>query len=133
MRSTKMASNTSVMKIPTEFSWVAQDGPLRLPESNLDLLDLGRSTGTSMNIFVRGVGVGFTHTEDLMIKKIKSAGETGELETEGENAKIHVLGQIFESYFDQPNHYSNNVVITDSDFILTKHACAIAITAYVSF
>ena len=30
-------------------------------------------------------------------------------------------------------HYSNNVVVTDSDFILTERTCAIAITAYVSF
>ena len=40
-----------------------------------------------MNIFVRGVGVGLTHTENLVIEKLKSARETGELETEGENAK----------------------------------------------
>ena len=70
-----------------ESKWVAPDGPLRVPQSNLDLLDFGRSTGTSMDIFVRGVGVGLTHTENLIIKKIKSARETGELETEGENAK----------------------------------------------
>ena len=42
----------------TESNWVAPDGPLRVPQSNLDLLDFGRSTGTSMDIFVRGVGVG---------------------------------------------------------------------------
>ena len=61
------------------------------------------------------------------------ARETGELETEVENAKKPPCGQIFESYFDIPNHYSNNVVITDSDFILTERTCAIAITADVSF
>ena len=42
----------------TESNWFALDGPLRVPESNLDLLDFGRSTGTSMEVFVRGVGVG---------------------------------------------------------------------------
>ena len=73
-----------------------------------------------MDIFVRGVGVGLTHTENLIIKKLKSARETGELETEGENAKKPPFGRIFESYFDLPNHYSNNIVITDSDFILTE-------------
>ena len=41
--------------------------------------------------------------------------------------------QIFESYFDLPNHYSNNFVITDNDFILTERTCAIAIPADVSF
>ena len=44
----------------TESSWVAPDCPLRVPQFNLDLLDFGRSTGTSMDIFVRGVGVGLT-------------------------------------------------------------------------
>ena len=68
----------------TESNWVAPDGPLRVPQSNLDLLDFGRSKGTSMDIFVRGVGVGLIHTENLIIKKLKSARETGELETECE-------------------------------------------------
>ena len=117
----------------TESNWVAPDGPLRVPQSNLDLLDFGRSTGTSMDIFVRGVGVGLTHTENLIIKKLKFARETGELETEGKNAKKPPFGRIFESYFDLPNHYSNNIVITDSDFILTERTCAITITADVSF
>ena len=71
----------------TESIWVAPDGPLRVSQSNLDLLVFGRSTGTSMDIFVRGVGVGLTHTENLIIKKLKSARETGELKTKGENAK----------------------------------------------
>ena len=113
----------------TESNWVAPDGPLRVPQSNLGLLDFGRSTGTSMDIFVRGVGVGLTHTKNLIIKKLKSARETGELE----NAKKTTFGRIFESYFDLPNHYSNSIVITDSDFILTERTCAIAITADVSF
>ena len=37
----------------TESNSVAPDGPLRIPESNLDLLDFGRSTGTSM-VFLSG-------------------------------------------------------------------------------
>ena len=81
----------------TESNWVAPDGPLRVPESNLDLLDFGRSTGTSMDIFVLGMGVGLTHTKNLIIEKLISARETGELETEGENAKKPPFGQIFES------------------------------------
>ena len=117
----------------TESNWVAPDGPLRVPQSNLNLLDFGRSTGTSTDIFVRGVGVGLTHTKNLIIKKLKSARETGEKKTEGENAKNSAFGQIFESYFDLPSHYSNNFVIADSDFILTERTCAIAITADVSF
>ena len=80
----------------TVSNWVAPDGPPRVPESNLDLLDSGRSTGSSMDIFVRGVGVGLTHSENIVINKIKSAGETGELETEGRIAKKPLFGQIFE-------------------------------------
>ena len=68
-----------------------------------------------------------------MIKKLKSARETGELETDGEKAKKPPFGRVFESYFDLPNHYSNNVVVTDRDFILTERTCAIAIIADVSF
>ena len=79
----------------TESNWVAPDGPLRVPQSNLDLLDFGRSTGTSMDIFVRGVGVGLTHTKNLIIKKWKSARETGELETEGKNAKKTIFWTNF--------------------------------------
>ena len=78
----------------TESNWVAPDGALRVPQSNLDLLDFGRSTGTSMDIFVRGVWVGLTHTKNLIIKKMKSARETGELETEGENAKKPLLDEF---------------------------------------
>ena len=113
----------------TESNWVAPDGLIRVPDSNLDLLDFRQSTGTSMDIFIRGVGVGLTHTKNLIIKKLKSARETGELETEGENAKNSPFGQVFESYFDLPIHYSINVVVTDSDFILTERTCAIAKTA----
>ena len=49
-------------------SWAAQEGELLIPASNLDLISGMRSTETSMNIFVRGVGVGLTHTENLLIK-----------------------------------------------------------------
>ena len=47
-------------------SWAAQEGQLLIPASNLDLIPGMRSTGTSMKIFVRGVGVGLTHTENLI-------------------------------------------------------------------
>ena len=49
-------------------SWAAQEGQLLIPASNLDLISCMRSTETSMDIFVRGVGVGLTHTENLLIK-----------------------------------------------------------------
>ena len=117
----------------TESNWLTPDDPLRVPQSNPDLLDLGRSTWISMDIFVRGVALVLTHTENPINKKLKLARETVELETEGENAKKPSFGRIFESYFDLPNHHSNNIVITDSDFILTERTCAVAITADVRF
>ena len=49
-------------------SWAAQEGQLLIPASNLDLTPGMRSTGTSMDIFVRGLGVGLTHTENLIKK-----------------------------------------------------------------
>ena len=55
------------------------------------------------------------------------------LETEGENDKKPPFGQNFKSYCDLPDHNSNNTIVTDSDFPLTEHTCAIAITADVSF
>ena len=47
-------------------SWAAQEGQLLIPASNLDLISGMRSTGPSMDNFVRGVGVGLTHTEKVI-------------------------------------------------------------------
>ena len=54
-------------------SWAAQEGQLLIPASNLDLISGMRSTGTPMDIFVRGVGVGLTHTKNLIIKKTENS------------------------------------------------------------
>ena len=76
-------------------SWAAQEGLLLIPASNLDLIPGVRSTGTSMDIFVRGVGVRLTHTENLIIKKIRIARETGDLEAEtGEEPKKPDIGRV---------------------------------------
>ena len=80
-----------------------------------------------MDIFVRGVRVGLTHTKNLIFKKLKSARETGNWKRRARTLKKTSFGRIFESYFDLPNHYSNNVVIMDSDFILTERTCAITV------
>ena len=50
-------------------SWAAQEGQLLIPASNLALTSGMRSTGSSMDNFLRGVGVGFTHTEKFFSKK----------------------------------------------------------------
>ena len=115
-------------------SWAAQEGRLLIPASNLILIPGMRSTGTSMDIFVRGVRVGLTHTENLIIKKLRIARETGYLEAEtGEESKKPDIGRVVESYLNLPNEYSSNIILTDSDFILTNRTCAIAITADMSF
>ena len=115
-------------------SWAAQEGRLLIPAFNLDLIPGMRSTGTSMDIFVRGVGLGLTHTENLIIKKLRITRETGDLEAEtGEEPKKPEIGRVVESYFNLPNEYSSNIILTDSDFILTNRTCAIAITADMSF
>ena len=115
-------------------SWAAKEELLLIPACNLDLIPVMRSTGTSMDIFVRGVGVGVTHTENLLIKKLRIARETGDLEAEtGEDPKKLDNGRVVESYFKLPNKYFSSIILTGSDFILTNRTCAIAITADMNF
>ena len=78
----------------TDSNWVAPDGPLRVPQSNLDRFDFGRSNGTSMDIFVRGVGVGLTYTENLIIKKLKSAREMERWKRKARTLKNHLLDEF---------------------------------------
>ena len=68
---------------------------------DVDLISGMRSTGTSMDIFVRGVGVGLTYTENLLIKKLRIARKTGDLEAKtGEDPKKPDIGRVVESYFN---------------------------------
>ena len=84
--------------------------------------------------FVRGVGVGLTHTEILLIKNLRIARETGDLEAEiDEDPKKPDIERVVGSYLNLPNEYSNSITMTDSDFIITNRTCAIAITADMSF
>ena len=111
------------------FGWTATDSPLDIPPDNSDPAS---STGTSINIFVRGLGVGLTHTENLMIKKLREVRETCGLELDGEEAEP-TIGRNFKTKFELPNEYSENILITDSDFILSDRTSAICITADMSF
>ena len=111
------------------FSWTATDRPLEIPPDNVDPAS---STGTSINIFVRGVGVGLTHTENLMIEKLREERETSGLEL-GEEEAEPTIGRNFKTKFEIPNEYSKNILITDSDFILSDRTSAICITADMSF
>ena len=111
------------------FGWTATDRPLEIPPDSLDPVP---STGTSIKIFVRKVGVGLTHTENLMIKKLREVRETSGLELDGEEAEP-TIGRNFKTKFEIPNEYSENILITDSDFILSDRTSAICITADMSF
>ena len=111
------------------FGWTATDRPLEIPPNNLDPAS---STWTSINIFVRGVEVGLTHTENLMIKKLREVREKSGLELDEEEAEP-TIGRNFKTKFEIPNEYSENILITDSDFILSDRTSAICITADMSF
>ena len=79
------------------------------------------------------MGVGLTHTEKLLIKKLGISRETGDLVAEtGENPKKPDIGRVVESYLNLPNDYSSSIILTDRDFILTIRTCAIAIPADMS-
>ena len=74
------------------FGWTATDRPLEIPPDNLDPAS---STGTSINIFVRGVAVGLTHTKNLMIKILREVRETSGLELGEEEAEL-TIGRNFK-------------------------------------
>ena len=81
------------------FGWTATERPLEIPPDNLDPAS---STGTSINIFVRGVRVGLTHSESLMIKKLKKVRETSELELDEEEGEP-TIGRNFKTKLEIPN------------------------------
>ena len=78
------------------------------------------------------MGVELTHTENLMIKKFREVRETIGLEL-GEAEAEPTIGRNFKTKFEIPIEYSENILITDSDFILPDRTCAICITADLSF
>ena len=124
-------SKKYMKNVKDDHSWAAQEGQLLILASKLNGM---RSTGTSMGIFVRGVGVRFTHSEKLIIKKFKIARKTGKLKVEvDEGPKEPDIGRVVELYFNLRNEYSTSIKLTDSDCILTDRTCAIAITADMSF
>ena len=108
---------------------MATDRPLDVP---LDNLSRAPSTGASINIFLPGVGVGLTHIENLMIKKLWELRETNGLELEQEEVEP-TIGRNFKTKFEIANEFSENILITDSDFILSDRISSIFITADMSF
>ena len=62
----------------------------------------------------------------------KEVRETSGLEIDGDEAEP-TMGRNFKTKFEIPNEYSENNLITDSDFILSDRTSAICITADMSF
>ena len=81
------------------FGWTATDRPLKILSDNLNPTP---STGTSINIFVRGVGVGLTHTENLMIKKFRDMRETNGLELDQEKAEPTIGRNLMDQEKAEP-------------------------------
>ena len=111
------------------FGWTATDRPLDLPPDNLSPVP---STGTSITIFVRGVGVGFTHTKILIIKKLREMREVNGLKLNHEEVEPTV-GRNFKAKFEISNEYFEKILLTDNDFILSDRTSAICITEDTSF
>ena len=116
-------------QVKTKIHFSATDRPLDIPPDNLDPAS---STGTTLNIFVRGVGVGLTHAEILMIKKFREVRETHGLELDQEEAEP-TKGRNLKTKIEIPSEYSENILITDSDFILSDRTSAICVTADMNF
>ena len=67
-----------------------------------------------------------------MIKKLREVRETKGLElNQGETGPT--IGRNFKTKFEILNEYSENILITDSDFVLSDRTSAISITADMSF
>ena len=67
-----------------------------------------------------------------MIKKLREVRETNVLELDQEEAEP-TISRNFKTKFEKPNEYSENILITDSDLILSERTSAICITADMSF
>ena len=62
------------------------------------------------------MGVGVTHAENLMIKKLREVREACGLELDQEEDEPNIE-RNFKTKFEIPNEYSENILITDSDSI----------------
>ena len=84
------------------FSWIATDRPLDIPSN---YLNSASSTETLISIFVRGVGVGITHTKNLLIRKHGEPREACRLEVEQEEIDL-AIGKTFQTKFHIPSENS---------------------------
>ena len=111
------------------FGWTATDRPLEVSPDNLDSAS---STGTSIKLFCPGSGGRTYPHQKFDDKKLSEVRETSGLELDQEEAEP-TIGRNFKTKFEIPNEYSENILITDSDFNLSDRTSAICITADMSF
>ena len=110
--------------------------PLRLDSNRQAAGDSTRQFGPSTingdvdKNFCPGIG-GRTYPH-RKFDDLREVRETSGLELDGEEAEP-TIGQNFKTKFEIPNEYSENILITDSDFILSDRTSAICITADMSF
>ena len=87
-----------------------------------------------MEIFVRGVGVGYTRTEKLLLRRNENCKRNRHLEAEAhEGPKEPDIGRVIESSHNLLNKYSINIIPANKEFILTDSTFAIAFTAETTF
>ena len=67
-----------------------------------------------------------------MIMKLREMREVNGLQLDQEEV-VPTIGKKFKTKFEIPNEYTENILITDSDFILSDRTSAICITADMSF
>ena len=111
------------------FGGTATDRPLEVSPDNLDSAS---STGTSIKLFCPGSGGRTYPHRKFDDKKLSEVRETSGLELDQEEAEP-TIGRNFKTKFEIPNEYSENILITDSDFNLSDRTSAICITADMSF
>ena len=78
------------------------------------------------------MGIGLIQTKNLIIKKLRERRDINGLELDQEETEP-TIGRNFKTKFEVPNEYSEYILITDSDFILSDRMSAICITADMSF
>ena len=59
--------------------------------------------------------------KNSMMKKLRETRETSGLEVEQEEVEP-AIGKNFQTNFQRPNEYSENILLTDSNFILSNKA-----------
>ena len=68
----------------------------------------------------------------MLIKKLREVRETNGLELDQEEAE-RTIGSNFKTKFEITNEISGNILVTDTNFILSDRTSAICITADMSF